>query len=394
MLTILQVKNAEPRDKDYKLTDEKGMYLLVKKNGAKYWRMNYRFAGKQKTLAIGVFPEVSLKDAREARDEARKQRNAGIDPGAEKRLNKIKLITNSENTFESVAREWQERSLEGKSKSHVTRSVALLNNDLMPMLGRCPINDIEPVELLAVLRKVESRSVDMSHRARALAGSIFRYGIQIGKVQRDPSADLKGALKAKNKTHYAAIIEPEPFGKLLLAIDNFQGTLTVKNALKLAPILMLRPGNLRLMEWHNVNWDKEQLEYSAEEMKTKDRPHIVPLPKQAIDILKLQQMYSGNFQFVFPSQRGPRRPLSDNGMRTALLTMGFDKSVQTVHGFRSSARTMMEEQLGIAPDLLEHQLHHIVKDPNRRAYNRTTHLEARREMLQKWANYLEQLKEN
>ncbi len=392
MLTDMKIRSAEVRSKNYKLTDAKGMYLIIAKSSSKYWRFNYRFAGKNKTLALGVYPEVSLKDAREKRDQARRLILDGIDPGENKRLDKLKLITDSDNTFEAVARDWQLRHLEAKSNSHVTRTIALLNNDLIPALGRRPIADIEPVELLAALRTIESRSVDMAHRARTLAGQIFRYGIQTGKGQRDPSADLKGALKPKNKQHYAAIIEPEPFGELLKAIDQFNGTPAVKSALKLAPLLLLRPGNLRQMKWSNINWNKCQIEYSEEEMKSKGRPHIVPLPTQAIKILKIQQMLSGNFQYVFPGGRSPKRPLSDNGLRTALLTMGFDSNVQTVHGFRSSARTLMEEQLNIAPHLIEHQLHHAVKDPNGRAYNRTTHLEARREMMQQWADYIDELK--
>jgi integrase len=204
--------------------------------------------------------------------------------------------------------------------------------------------------------------------------------------------DLRGALKSKIKNHYPAIIEPKPFSQLLIAIDHYQGTNTVKNALKLVPMLMLRPGELRQMKWSNVNWEKQQLEYSELEMKTKGRPHIVPLADQAYGILQEQQMFSGNSNFVFPSARGARRPLSDNGMRSALLTMGFESSIHTVHGFRTSPRTMMDEVLHIEPHLLEHQLHHLVKDPNGRAYNRTSHLEARKKMLQSWADYLDKIK--
>lgn len=392
MLTNMQVQGAKPKEKDYKLTDEKGMYLLVAKSGSRYWRMNYRFAGKRKTLALGVYPEVGLKDARNKLIEARRSLSNGVDPCLLKHQQKLGLISTNADTFESVARDWELRHLEGKSNSHITRSKALLDNDLIPLLGRRPINEIEPVELLAVLRKVESRSVDMAHRARALAGQVFRYGIQIGKVDRDPSVDLRGALKSKIKNHYPAIIEPKPFSQLLIAIDHYQGTNTVKNALKLVPMLMLRPGELRQMKWSNVNWEKQQLEYSELEMKTKGRPHIVPLADQAYGILQEQQMFSGNSNFVFPSARGARRPLSDNGMRSALLTMGFESSIHTVHGFRTSARTMMDEVLHIEPHLLEHQLHHLVKDPNGRAYNRTSHLEARKKMLQSWADYLDKIK--
>jgi len=392
MLSDMQVRKAAAKDKDYKLTDEKGMYLLVAKTGSKYWRLNYRLGQKRKTLAIGVYPEVSLKEAREKRDEARALLRDGIDPSQQKRLTKLKNILSADNTFEAVARDWQERHLANKSKSYITRSTSLLNRDLIPVLGNRPIDEIEPVELLAALRMVEKRSVDMAHRARTLAGQIFRYGVQIGKAKRDPSIDLRGALTSRDKMHYAAIIEPEPFAKLLKAIDAYSGSFTVQNALKLAPMLLLRPGNLRRMQWHNVNWEKRQLEYSAEEMKTKDRPHIVPLADQAYKILEAQHKYSGNFPFVFPNGRGPRRALSENGLRVGLLTIGYTGEQQTVHGFRSSARTMLDEQLNVAPHLIEHQLHHAVRDPNGRAYNRTSHLEARREMMQQWADYLDEIK--
>ncbi|MCW9016242.1 MAG: integrase arm-type DNA-binding domain-containing protein, partial [Kangiellaceae bacterium] len=379
MLTELQIKNVQPKKKNgkavsNKLSDEKGLYLLITATGAKYWRFDYRFAGKRKTLAIGVYPEISLKEARSVRRESRELIRQDIDPGLQKQLKKRQVIKETENSFELVAREWQKIHLNGKSNSHVTRSSALINNDLIPELGRRPINQIEAPELLYVLRKIERRSVDMAHRARTLSGQIFRYSIQTGRSSRDPSADLRGALKPKNKKHYAAIIEPSELARLLVAIDDYQGTLSVKNALKLAPMLMLRPGNLRAMKWSNVNWERELLEYSAEEMKTKDRPHLVPLSHQAIEILRLQQMYSGRREYVFPCQGKPQRPLSDNGLRTALMTIGFSSEVHTVHGFRSTARTIMEEVLDIPQHLLEHQLHHLVRDRNGRAYNRTTHL--------------------
>ncbi|WOX05971.1 tyrosine-type recombinase/integrase [Microbulbifer pacificus] len=393
-LTVTAVQKAKPRDRDYKLADGAGLYLYVLSSGGRSWRLDYRYGGKRKTLTLGRFPRVSLADARHLVIEAHSKLAQGVDPAIERKVLKATAYLNSNETFEAVAREWAEMHLADKSASHKTRSKALLENDLIPVLGGIPMRDLNAVLLLGALRKVESRSIDMAHRARALAGQILRYAVATGRAERDFTPDLRGALRSRRKSHYPAITDPKEFAKLMLAIDYYNGTMTVRNALKIAPLLMLRPGELRHMTWEHVNWEKAQLEFPVGYMKRKDAPHIVPLSRQALAILREQQRFNGRFPPVFPSGHGRRSFLSENGVRAALRNMGYANSVQTVHGFRASARTIMDEVLGERPDLLEAQLHHMVRDSTGRAYNRTSHLEARREMLQRWADWIDESKRN
>jgi integrase len=392
-LTAAAVKAAETRGKAYKLADGKGLHLLVKPNGGKYWRMKYRYGGKEKTLALGVYPETSLAKAREKCQAARAQLGDGIDPSVTRRLDKINQQTEGANTFRRVAAEWYETQMGAKSDSYRDRTKRLLENDLYPALGHLPINQIEPPELLAALRKVERRgAVDMAHRAKQTAGQVFRYGVATGRCARDPSGDLRGALPARNKKHYAAITDPAQVGKLLVAIDGFEGTPTVKTALQLSPLLFQRPGEIRAMEWAEINWDAKQWELPAEKMKM-SQPHIVPLSKQALALLRdIERHTAHRGKYVFPSQRGASRPLSDNGVRTAMRTMGYDNDTMTPHGFRAMARTILDEVLQYRVDWIEHQLAHAVRDPNGRAYNRTAHLADRHKMMQGWADYLDNLK--
>ncbi|MCX2979754.1 DUF4102 domain-containing protein [Halieaceae bacterium IMCC14734] len=391
-LKAIQAKEAKAKQKPYKLADGRGMYLLVNPSGSKYWRLKYRYAGKEKVLALGVYPEISLARAREKCDEARALLDREIDPSTARRQKKITDKHEGDNTFESVAEDWFRTKMEGKSESYTDRTKRLLKNDLYPALGKRPINHIEPPELLMVLRKVESRgAVDMAHRAKQTAGQIFRFAIAAGISERDPSADLKGALKSRTKTHYASITEPKDVGRLLIAIDAFQGTPVVKAALQLSPILFQRPGEIRNMEWEEINWEDEQWEIPAIKMKMA-QPHIVPLATQTIGILKELHRLTGRGKYVFPSARGASRPLSDNGVRVALRTMGYDNETMTPHGFRAMARTILDEVLHYRVDYIEHQLAHAVRDANGRAYNRTSHLKERRVMMQGWADYLDLLK--
>lgn len=391
-LTAAKVKESKPREKPYKLADGLGMYLLVNTNGTKYWRLKYRFGGKEKVLALGVYPEVSLARAREKRTDARALLDDGRDPSTARRMEKLAEKHAGANTFKAVGQEWYEAKMGGKSDSHRDRTKRLLDNDLYPPLGHRPIKDIEPPELLEALRKIERRgAVDMAHRAKALAGQVFRYAIATGRLSRDPAADLQGALKSRKKKHYASITDPAAVTKLLIAIDGFDGTPVVKAALKLSPMLFQRPGEIRNMEWSEIDWEKEQWELPAEKMKLR-RPHIVPLPSQAINILTELHRLTGRGDYVFPSARGRSRPLSDNGVRTALRTMGYDNETMTPHGFRAMARTILDEVLHFRVDYIEHQLAHEVKDPNGRAYNRTKFLPERKKMMQDWANYLDNLK--
>jgi len=391
-LTTVTANQAKPKDKPYKLSDEKGLYLNVMPNGGKYWRLKYRFGGKEKVLALGVHPETGLKEAREKRDEARKLIGNGVDPNDVKRAQKAAQGQATENSFQTVAMEWFAKMMATKSENHRSRTIRSMEKDLFPIIGSRPINSISPPDLLMALRKIESRgAIESAHRIKQVAGQVFRYAVATGRAERDPSHDLKGALASPKKTHFAAITDGKKVGKLMAAIDQYIGTPTVKAALQLSPLLFCRPGELRHMEWAEINWEKEQWELPAEKMKMK-QPHIVPLSKQALEILREIQRLNGTRRFVFPSARGASRPLSENGVRTALRTMGYDNDTMTPHGFRAMARTILDEVLGFRPDYIEHQLAHAVKDPNGRAYNRTAHLEQRREMMQSWADHLDRLK--
>ncbi len=391
-LTATAAKQAKPKGKDYKLSDTKGLFLLVKRNGSKYWRLKYRFGGKEKLLALGVFPEVSLKEAREKQADARKLLANGSDPGEAKRAKKSAQHQSSDNSFEVIALEWFNIKMSDKSKSHQDRTKRALEKDFFPALGRLPISDITPPTLLSALRKIESRgAIETAHRAKQVAGQIFRYAVATGRADRDPSADLSGALKPPKEKHFSAITEPKAVGQLLIAIESFQGTATVKAALRLSPILFCRPGELRHMEWDEINWEENRWEIAADKMKLK-QPHIVPLSKQALSILKDHQQLTGRGRFVFPSARGASRPLSENGVRTALRTMGYDNDTMTPHGFRAMARTLLDEVLGYRIEWIEQQLAHTVKDTLGRAYNRTSHLVDRTAMMQAWSDYLDNLK--
>ncbi|MFT6491126.1 MAG: integrase [Porticoccus sp.] len=390
--TAIAANQAKPKSKAYKLAVEKGLYLQVMPNGSKYWRLKYRFGGKEKVLALGVHPETNLKLAREKREEARKLLSNGIDPSDVKRAQKAYQCEAAGNSFQAIALEWFARKMADKSQGHQNRTMRALEKDLFPMIGSHPIGDITPPQLLAALRRIESRgAVETAYRAKQTAGQIFRYAVATGRAERDPSHDLKGALAIHKKKHLAAITDPKEVGKLLMAIDQYIGTPTVKAALQLSPLLFQRPGEIRQMEWAEIDWDKEQWELPAEKMKM-GQPHIVPLSKQSLDILQDIQRLNGNRRYVFPSARGASRPLSENGVRTALRTMGYDNDTMTPHGFRAMARTILDEVLGFRPDHIEHQLAHAVRDPNGRAYNRTKHLDQRRKMMQSWADYLNSLK--
>lgn len=391
-LTATAVQQAKGQDKPFKMPDGGGMYLLVNPAGTKYWRYNYRYTGKRKTLALGVYPDTSLATARKTHQQARETLAKGIDPGEAKRIERITRHLASADSFEAVATEWYESKLAEKSDSYRDRTRRLLKNDLYPSLGRRPVSQITSAELLMALRKVEARgAIDMAHRAKQTAGQVFRYAVATGRAERDPSGDLRGALKSKVKKHYSAITEPVQVGKLLLAIDAFQGTPTVKAALQLSALLFQRPGEIRGMEWDEINWEEERWEIPAEKMKM-GQPHIVPLCSQALEHLRELHRLTGRGKYVFPSARGRSRSLSENAARVALRTMGYDNDTMTPHGFRAMARTILDEVLNYRVEWIEHQLAHAVKDANGRAYNRTAHLPQRREMMQGWADYLDNLR--
>ena len=392
-LTATEVKQVKSGEKPLKLADGGGMYLQVLPNGARYWRFDYRYAGKRKTLALGVYPEVSLKEAREKHQEARTKLRQGIDPGEVRKVEKLTRNLAAAESFEAVGREWFNRNLSEKSTSYRERTGRILEKDLYPYLGNRPIASITPQELLATLRRIEGRGAyDIAHRAKQTSSQIFRYAVATGRAMSDPSRDLTGALKPRRKKkHHAAITDPAELSRLLVAMDAFTGTPVVKTALLLSPLLFQRPGEIRGMEWAEINWEASRWEIPAEKMKMK-QPHIVPLSNQAQDLLKELHRLTGRGRYVFPSARGASRCLSENGVRVALRTLGYDNDTMTPHGFRATARTLLDEVLGYRIDWIEHQLAHAVRDPNGRAYNRTAHLEGRAEMMQAWADYLDRLK--
>ena len=392
-LTATKAKNAKAKNKDYKLSDEKGMFLLVRTNGRKYWRLKYRFGGKYKTLAIGVFPEVSLKEARDKRDDARKLLDQGVDPSAHKKLQKQVQNENIKNSFEVVGREWHSVKLSDKGEHHRKLQLRLLEKELLPQIGNRPVSEITAPELLSVLRKIENRgTVDTAHRVKSCAGMVFKFAIATGRAERNPANDLSGALRPRTVQHFAAITDPVNVGRLMVAIDGYEGTNVVKGALKLSALTFLRPGELRHLEWKEIDFDNKVIEIPAEKMKMK-QSHIVPVSRQGIQCLQNLIPVSGDGRYVFPNARGASKPLSDNGVRCALRTMGYDNNTMTPHGFRAMARTILDEVLGFRIEWIEQQLAHEVKDANGRAYNRTKHLKQRTEMMQVWANYLDELKE-
>lgn len=375
-----------------KYTDGGGMYLLVSAAG-KYWRMNYRFAGKRKTLALGVYPAVSLADARKRRDKAREQLAKDIDPSAAKREDKQAKADLAANTFEVVARSWLKKTAVKRKGVTQDRITTLLVHDVFPFIGSLPIHTIGPRDVLdKAVRKIEARgSIDTAHRAKQICGQIFRYAVAIGLAERDVTADLRGALAEIPKAHFAAITEPKQAGQLLRSLFEYTGHPTTVAALKLSPLVFVRPGELRTAEWSEIDLEAAEWRIPGSKMKMKV-DHIVPLSSQAVEILRSVHPISGHGRYVFPSLRTGERPMSDNTINAALRGLGYSKDVHTAHGFRAMARTILDEVLGERVDFIEHQLAHTVKDPNGRAYNRTAHLPARREMMQRWANYLDKLR--
>ena len=389
-ITDFEAKNAKPRDKDYKIRDRDNLYLAVTKAGGKYWRMDYRFHSKRKTLTIGKYPEISVKAAREMCSQARSDISNGIDPSLKKKAGK--LNRNPLHTFKKTGLEWYEVKLADKSESHKSRSLRMLKKELFPQIGDKELHDVTPLELLTVLRRIEERGVvDTAHRARQTAGQVFKYGISCGYCSTNPADQLAGALRPKNKVHYPAITDPVRVGQLLNAVDGYTGTAVVRYALRLSALFFLRPGELRQLEWSFVNFEEHQIILPGRMMKI-GMDHIVPLATQAVLILEQLQRLTGDGRYLFPSARSNLRPLSDNALRAALRTMGYDNQTMVPHGFRAMARTLLDEKLEMNITWVEHQLAHKVRDPNGRAYNRTKHLHQRHQMMQHWADYLDELK--
>jgi integrase len=392
MLTETAVKQAKAKAKDYKLADEKGLYLLVTKTGAKYWRLKYRFAGKEKVLALGVYPEVSLKQARLDRDTARLELAKQIDPSQLKQLQKAQVKESQANSFQAVALEWYTRNLPNWADATAEKQLWLLEKNLFPWLGSLPIADIKPKQLLHTLKRMESRGAnETAHRAKQVAGQVFRYAVVSGLIESDPTQSLKGALISKKVKHHAALTKPDEVGKLMLAIEQYEGGHIVRSLLALSPLLFQRPGEMRQMEWKEIDFENKQWEIPARKMKMRE-PHIVPLSKQAIVILKDIQPLTSWGEYVFPNEVSRKTAVSDCTVNRALRNMGYTKHQMTAHGFRAMARTMLDEVLEFPPHLIEQQISHAVRDPLGRAYNRTQHLPQRKKMMQDWADYLDTLR--
>jgi integrase len=389
-LTDVAIKKLLPREKAYRVADGKGLALLVHPNGSCYWQLRFRLAGKAKIHSLGVYPDITLKEARELATTARKQIAQGIDPVSERRRVRALLDGTAANAFETIAQEWYGKEAPAWSESHRERTLMILERDLFPYVGRRVAREIKPVDLLRALRVIEERgAIDLAHKAKVVASQVMRYAIATERAERDPTADLKGALITAAGGHLAAITDPKGLGVLLQAMHAFKGTPVVKAALQLTPLLFVRPGELRQMEWDQLDFEVAEWRFNAS--KT-GKPHIVPLARQALDILNGVRPLTARSRYVFPSARGARRPMSENAVLGALRALGFEKDQMTAHGFRATARTLLDEVLQERVDLIEHQLAHIVRDPLGRAYNRTTHLEARRAMMQRWADYLDSLR--
>lgn len=390
-LTDVKIRNSKPKATQVKLFDGSGLFLLITPQGGKLWRLKYRFEKKEKLLAIGPYPEISLTAARMQREEARRQLVKGIDPGALRKAQRQAKTSETE-SFEVIAREWFDKFKQNWVEGHAITIIRRLENDLFPYLGNRPIADIKAPELLAVLRRVEARgALDTAHRIRSITGQVCRYAVATGRAERDPSGDLRGALPQPVDGHFASITDPKEVGALLRAIDGYQGSFVVKCALLLAPLLIVRPGELRHAEWVEIDLDEAVWNIPGSKMKLK-QPHMVPLCRQAVEILSRLKDLTGRSPYVFPSGRSYTRAMSENAVTAALRRMGYEKGSMTGHGFRAMARTILDEVLQVRPDFIEHQLAHAVRDPNGRAYNRTAHLAERKKMMQQWADYLDKLK--
>jgi integrase len=392
-LTDTAIRNAKPRDKTYTLGDGEGMYLEVMPNGTRFWRMAYRQPnGKKNRLTFGKYPEVSLAEARDKRLAARKQLAQGVDPGRTKREEKQAREKAALNTFEAVARAWLARTASDRAASTQEKNTAWLERNIFPAIGALPISTIKPWDVLSALRVIEKRgAIESAHKIKQLCGQVFRFAVASGLADRDMTVDLRGALSAVPEAHYAAITDPKEAAELLRAIDAYNGHAYAVAALKLAPLVFVRPGELRSAEWSEIDLDAAEWRIPGSKMKM-GQDHIVPLATQAVALLRDLYAMTGHGKFVFPSVRTATRCMSENTVNAALRGMGYGKDVMTGHGFRAMARTIMDEVLGERVDLIEHQLAHAVKDPNGRAYNRTAHLPARRLMMQRWADYLDSIK--
>ena len=410
-LTDTEIRQAQPGGKTRKLADGKGLYLEISPAGGKWWRLKYRFVGKEKRISLGTYPETSLRQAREKTERARGLLASGIDPSDQRKTEKARLVAEDAaaalahaglpavDSFEHVAREWYETRRDEWAPTYGAKIIRRLEVDLFPWIGNVPIDNITPPKLLAALRRIEARGVvETAHRALENCSQVFRYAVATGKAESNPARDLKDALRKPMVQHFPAITDPKRLGELLRASYAYQGTHVVRAALQLMPMALLRPGELRQARWEEFDLDTATWTIPAARMKREKtgklfgKPHLVPLAKQAVAILRDLHHLTGRSEHVFRGERHHHRPMSDAAINAALRAMGFAADEVTGHGFRATARTMLAERLGISESVIEAQLAHSVKDSLGRAYNRTEFQTERRAMMQKWANYLDKLR--
>ena len=390
-LTDTAIRNAKPRAKSYKLTDGAGLYLEVMPNGSRYWRMRYRVTGKDTRLAFGVYPEVSLSEARQRRDDVRRALRDGRDPAAERKADKVRAALSGETTFEGVAGQWLASQKKSMAPITYAKAERTLEAKVHPWLGARPIAEIDAPEVLAVLKRIEAGGAhETAHRVKARIGQVFRYAIAHGLATRDPSADLRGALAPVVSRSHAAVTDPADVGDLLRALDGYAGHLPTRCALRIAPLLFVRPGELRHAEWAEFDLEGALWRIPASKMKMREA-HAVPLSDQAVAILRELHPLTGRGRYLFPGLRTPAEPMSENTINAALRRMGFDKDTMTGHGFRAMASTRLNE-MGWAPDVIERQLAHGERNKVRAAYNRAQYMAERKKMMQAWADYLDGLR--
>ena len=393
-LTEIEVRNAKPREKDWKLADEKGLYLFISKAGGKLWRFKFRVHGREKKLSLGAYPEISLAKARKLRDEARATRADGQDPSLERKKAKFAAKLSGETTFAGVAREYIDLKMvgDGKADTTVTKAQWFLEQ-LEPAIGSMPIADVDPQMLLAALKRLEAKGVhETAKRCRSFASRVFRYGVATGRCNADPAQLLQGALITPTARHYSAILEPSKFGELLRAIEAFSGAPVTMAALRIAPHVFVRPGELRHAEWTEFDLNKAIWNLPPEKMKAR-RQHAVPLSKQVREMLVELRDLTGGGKYVFPSAYGGSRPMSENTINASFRRMGFDKDEVTAHGLRATASTLLNECGLWSPDAIERALAHGQSNATRGAYHRGLHWEERVKMAQWWSDHLDELRQ-
>lgn len=390
MLTDTKIRALKPRSTAYRVADSNGLCIEVRPTGAKVWRYRYRFEGRPSIITLGDYPAMTLVQARAEREKQRQFLRGGANPAHVAKSEKAARSERVANTFGAIGLEHlAKRAREGLGAASVARERRHIEKDLAP-LANLPISEVSAPVLLAALRKLEARGIaETAHRARSLAGRIFRYAIATGRADRNPAADLAGALERPQTKHFASVTDPTDIARVLRALWAYQGAPATQAALKLAPLTFVRPGELRAAKWADIDLEGQEWRYIA--TKT-GAPHIVPLAAQVVEVLRDLHPLTGRSAYVFPSVRSAARPMSENTINAALRNLGFDNTTLVGHGFRAMARTVLDEVLGFRPDYIEHQLAHAVRDPNGRAYNRTAHLAERRKMMQAWADYLDQLR--